>query len=107
MRGKGSSRFGWWAVAASLIIPLYADVTLHGRVVDENEAPVRGARVSVNSREAQTDPTGAFTLTFPEPGDFLVIYTDGVSEATNTRSELFEEFRLRQIVEEFAGENVT
>ena len=72
MRGKGSSRFGWWAVAASLIIPLYADVTLHGRVVDENEAPVRGARVSVNSREAQTDPTGAFTLTFPEPGDFLV-----------------------------------
>jgi sigma-B regulation protein RsbU (phosphoserine phosphatase) len=42
-----------------------------------------------------------------EPGDFLVIYTDGVSEATNTRNELFEEFRLRKIVEEFTGENVT
>jgi phosphoserine phosphatase RsbU/P len=41
-----------------------------------------------------------------EPGDFLVIYTDGVSEATNTRNELFEEFRLRQIVEDFTGENV-
>ena len=38
-----------------------------------------------------------------EPGDFLVIYTDGVSEATNTRNELFEEFRLRQIVEEFTA----
>jgi sigma-B regulation protein RsbU (phosphoserine phosphatase) len=42
-----------------------------------------------------------------EPGDFLVIYTDGVSEASNNRNELFEEFRLRKIVEDFTGENVT
>ncbi len=53
-------------------------------MVDQNDAPVRDARVSVrpaavltiaapaNSRETQTDPTGAFTLTLPEPGDFLV-----------------------------------
>jgi phosphoserine phosphatase RsbU/P len=41
-----------------------------------------------------------------EPGDFLVIYTDGVSEATNTRNELFEEGRLRQTLEAFAGESV-
>jgi sigma-B regulation protein RsbU (phosphoserine phosphatase) len=38
-----------------------------------------------------------------ETGDFLVIYTDGVSEASNTRSELFEEFRLRKIIEDFSG----
>jgi hypothetical protein len=72
VRGNASSRCGSWALAASLILPLYADVTLHGRIVDENEAPVRGARVTANSLETQSDPTGAFTLTFPGPGDFLV-----------------------------------
>jgi len=41
-----------------------------------------------------------------EPGDFLVIYTDGVSEASNNMSELFEEARLRVIIENFAGETV-
>lgn len=56
-----------------------AGVTLDGRVVDENDAPVRAARVTVraattstNAWEGQTDPTGAFTLTLPVPGDFLV-----------------------------------
>jgi Carboxypeptidase regulatory-like domain/TonB-dependent Receptor Plug Domain len=71
VRGKASSRFGWLAICACLV-PLYADVTLHGRVVDENDAPVRGARVTVQSREAQTDPTGGFILTLPGPGDFQV-----------------------------------
>lgn len=41
-----------------------------------------------------------------EPGEFLVIYTDGVSEAANVSAELFEEERLRRIVEEFKGETV-
>jgi phosphoserine phosphatase RsbU/P len=41
-----------------------------------------------------------------EAGDFLVIYTDGVSEASNTQSELFEEARLRVIIENFNGETV-
>ena len=41
-----------------------------------------------------------------DPGDFLVIYTDGVSEASNTQNDLFEEVRLRQIVEDFKGEDV-
>jgi hypothetical protein len=76
---------GWFAVCALSSFPLCAaDVTLHGRVVDENDAPVRAARVDVRpaaastigasagSWEAQTDPTGAFALTFPGPGDFLV-----------------------------------
>jgi sigma-B regulation protein RsbU (phosphoserine phosphatase) len=42
-----------------------------------------------------------------DPGDFLVIYTDGVSEASNTQNELFEEARLREIVEDFKGTNVS
>jgi len=39
-------------------------------------------------------------------GDFLVIYTDGVSEAANIHSELFEESRLRAVLERFKGEKV-
>jgi phosphoserine phosphatase RsbU/P len=41
-----------------------------------------------------------------EPGDFLVIYTDGVSEASNNNNELFEESRLRKIMEDFKGTTV-
>lgn len=76
---------GWFAVSALMAFPLRAaDVTLYGRVVDEDDAPVRAAHVTVrpaavspiaasaNFWEAETDPTGAFTLTFAGPGDFLV-----------------------------------
>jgi len=38
------------------------------------------------------------------PGEWIVIYTDGVSEAANKRNEMFEEPRLRHIVEEFKGQ---
>ena len=41
-----------------------------------------------------------------EPGEFLVIYTDGVSEAANVRTELFEEEGLRRIMESFKGQTV-
>lgn len=41
-----------------------------------------------------------------EPGDYLVIYTDGVSEAANPQNELFEESRLRAILEAFKGDTV-
>ena len=41
-----------------------------------------------------------------DPGDFLVVYTDGVSEAQNPQNELFEEARLRRIMESFTGETV-
>ena len=41
-----------------------------------------------------------------DPGDFLVIYSDGVSEALNKEGELFDEARLRGIIGEFKGEMV-
>lgn len=41
-----------------------------------------------------------------EPGDFLVIYSDGISEASNPRNELFDERRLRRAIEGYSGTNV-
>ncbi|MGH7837392.1 MAG: PP2C family protein-serine/threonine phosphatase, partial [Candidatus Binataceae bacterium] len=41
-----------------------------------------------------------------DPGDYLVIYTDGVTEASNTRNELYEEARLRATIEGFQGQSV-
>jgi len=41
-----------------------------------------------------------------ETGDYLVIYTDGVSEAANPQNEMFEEGRLRKIMENFKGDSV-
>jgi sigma-B regulation protein RsbU (phosphoserine phosphatase) len=38
------------------------------------------------------------------PGDKVVIYTDGVTEAQNTREEFFGKQRLREIVAAHAGE---
>ena len=63
----------------SFALPLSAaDVALHGRVVDENDAPVPSAHVHValpvpaNPIDVLTDPTGAFSITLPGPGDFLL-----------------------------------
>jgi phosphoserine phosphatase RsbU/P len=41
-----------------------------------------------------------------EPDDFIVIYTDGVSEAANPQNEMFEESRLRDILGSFTGNTV-
>ena len=41
-----------------------------------------------------------------EKGDFLVIYTDGVSEAVNVKTEMFEEERLQHLLEGFQGQTV-
>jgi phosphoserine phosphatase RsbU/P len=41
-----------------------------------------------------------------EKGDFLVIYTDGVSEAVNVKTEMFEEERLQHLLDNFQGETV-
>jgi len=56
-----------------------AQVILTGRVLDENKIPVRYALVSLHRAgpaaviiQAQTDPTGVFTLSLPEPGEYLI-----------------------------------
>jgi len=90
-----------------------AEVELHGRVVDENDAPVQSARVSVHlaaavmSWQAQTDPDGAFTVGLPAAGDYLVdvervgcytlkdraVHIQGATELTlavNTVREVFQ-----------------
>lgn len=41
-----------------------------------------------------------------EDGDFMVIYSDGVSEAANSQADLFEESRLRKLMQEFKGQTV-
>ncbi|HLX43437.1 MAG TPA: TonB-dependent receptor [Bryobacteraceae bacterium] len=77
MRAKVSTA-AFLSLLAGWIAPLYAsDVILRGKVVDETDAPVREARVTLRSAstgswETQTDPTGAFTLTVAAPGDFLI-----------------------------------
>jgi phosphoserine phosphatase RsbU/P len=40
------------------------------------------------------------------PGDFLVMYSDGVSEAANLKREFFEEEGLRRVLAGFQGETV-
>ena len=56
-----------------------ADVTLQGRVVDENNAAVGGARISLASPSviamplnAVTSPTGSFTFSLAQPGLYLI-----------------------------------
>src|SRR5579863_162577 len=39
-------------------------------------------------------------------GDYLVIYSDGVSEARNLRDDMFEHERLSSLMSSFSGENV-
>ena len=39
------------------------------------------------------------TLTY-EPGDFLILYTDGITEATNPKSQAFGERRLFKFVKD-------
>ena len=79
------------------LAPLFAaDITLTGRVVDEDEAPVRGAVVTLHpapgsnipaSAEgwtAESGPSGEFSVTVPAAGDFLVtVQRQGYYALTN------------------------
>ena len=42
-----------------------------------------------------------------QPGDFVVIYTDGISEARNVRDDMFGEYGLRELVKKFTDGTVT
>ena len=71
-----------WIVRVGLVViaaaaSATAQVTLSGRVVDENEAPVANAHVRVHKgeqapAEAFTGPAGAFRIPLPEAGEYLV-----------------------------------
>lgn len=70
-----------WAIGIAIASNAEAsDHELTGFVRDENEAPVSGARVTVRPGppasggpwQAITDPAGAFSLSLPLPGDYLV-----------------------------------
>ena len=72
---------------------------------------IRRRAGNVDKLESSNFPVGMFIEAEYESasvvltdGEFLVIYTDGVSEASNSNRELFEEFRLQAIVEQFKGE---
>lgn len=73
--------------AVLFLCPLYAaGIALNGRVVDENDAPVAGARITVRSGsgswEAQSEPTGAFIVILPAPGDYrLTVEREGYYES--------------------------
>lgn len=68
-----------WRMAERRYIPLYADGMLLGILAD----------VDYEERELEL-----------HPGDILVLYTDGVTEARNEAGELFGERGLRQAIEE-------
>ena len=71
-------RCGWLVIL--LVAPVYAaDVTLSGRVADEDGAPVGDVRISIHSVanpeilvRAQTGPNGAFESALPAPGDYSI-----------------------------------
>jgi hypothetical protein len=85
-------------------LPLYAaEATLSGRVVDEDDTPVRQARVVVsaspqgNTWNAVTGPDGTFSLVLPSPGDFLIsVECEGYYplERKPVRLEASQEFTL-------------
>ena len=58
-----------------------SEITLQAKVVDEDNAPIDGATVAIRpaspginsgSFQAVSDATGAFTLTLPQPGPYLI-----------------------------------
>ena len=54
----------------------WAEIRLKGKISDENNAPVPGAKVSLAAGNAVvravSDPTGGFALVLPASGDYLV-----------------------------------
>ena len=83
------------ACCLALVPPVAgAQIELTGRVVDENEAPVGAAKITVrlaksgvpevNSWQSQTEPTGVFKLVLPEAGQYLVnVEREGFYELKN------------------------
>ena len=89
-----------------------ADLLLRGRVVDENGAPVREARVeAAGIWEGETDPTGSFTISLPKPGNLsLSIEREGYYALKNQIIHLDATqaitFVINSVHEVFQSENV-
>jgi len=62
----------WLAAALSVACLPAAEVRVTGRVTDENQVAIAGARVSLGRQSAVTDPTGAFLLVLDQPGEYLL-----------------------------------
>jgi len=65
-----------WIVWFALLPLQAADIVVAGRAVDENDAGVAGVEIEVHDQasrqwHATTDPTGAFSITLPEEGQYL------------------------------------
>jgi hypothetical protein len=96
-------------------LPLWAEaVTLRGRVVDEDDAPVRAARVTVRPAgvEGETDPTGAFKVTLPNAGDYLVsVEREGYYALKDRSVQVAAEQEITLVInsvrEVFQSQNVT
>ncbi|MFZ0637298.1 MAG: SpoIIE family protein phosphatase [Candidatus Acidiferrales bacterium] len=95
----------------------YAVLTSSGSIeyVNAGHVPalIRRHDASLEALESANFPVGMFAeaefgggTAQLQPGDFLVIYTDGVSEATNMNGELLEDAGLRKLIQEFQGQTV-
>lgn len=73
----GSWIFGFCVAAAACCIAEAGEIRLSGRVTDPNGLPVSGAKVVLTAPnqvrfEAESDPTGAYSLTLPDAGSYAV-----------------------------------
>jgi len=118
----------------ALANPAWAAKTmLTGRVLDENGSPVRDARVTIRTVgsesapaaivfQEQSDPTGAFKGSFPEPGNYLlsverdgfyplrdqpIQITNASQELTATISTVREVFQSINVAEETSPVELT
>ncbi|HEX9759830.1 MAG TPA: SpoIIE family protein phosphatase [Candidatus Acidoferrales bacterium] len=76
-------------------------------------AMVRTSLGQVYPLASDNAPVGMFDFAeyrsnraFLQPGDFVVIYTDGISEARNTADDMFGEHGLREALKKFSGSTV-
>src|SRR6185295_11321167 len=88
------------SAALLLNLPAFADVVVSGRVVDENNAAVGGARLSFRlsanaalgeTAQSVTAPTGNFELHLPAAGQYLVnVQHDGYFQLRDRRIDVTE-----------------
>ena len=82
----------WFWIGAALCPLACAQVRLAGRVTNQNDVPIDGAKITVEdipvtrSWEAVSDPTGSFFLQLPAAGDYsLKVDREGFFVASEPR----------------------